>query len=270
MPPDTPHFSVGLLSKNSLIDWHNVQKLFGLWNALAPTYFPNRFDITEPIRRPLTYQNLETMKECWEQIVHFKRTKAPWIDASCLLEEPYPISGRYSSLLFSAEYVEGLESEILKFTDQAAAEIGAHFSYVHMANNLEKERDRESKIDTVSSCGINDKFPSVSIHTKHLKLGIPNLYWRTWLSREYIDAIGTEKLSNCPIHSVKWLHDDLVMLQLTEFIDDSLQHEEEFEKIRNAAKNFLGFEFFQPASWPEGYKPLIDILNDTSAANRLK
>ncbi|CAN5423822.1 hypothetical protein BH11CYA1_BH11CYA1_09370 [soil metagenome] len=269
-PQDYPNISCGLLTKQSFKEWSTVNELFTLWHKHAPSYFPNRFDQIEPIRRPLSFGNLEAMKEIWDMIVFFKRTKSPWLEASCSIAAPYEQSQKYSYLSITAENIRGLESELLAFMGTAAIAASADFAYAQIANNTEFDRDFAERIASVYKCGIHDKYPIVGVHGKHLNLGIPDLYWCTILGKERIEEIGRAKLSGCPVHKVQWLTEDLVMLQLTASIQDSRDNEKDFEELRHRIKKYLGEQLFQPNSWPPGYRPLVDILNEIAAKNLLK
>ena len=141
---------------------------------------------------------------------------------------------------------------------------------MHRANFSERNHDSKNKIGCVSTGGIHDQYPQISIYTKELKLGLPNIYWCTIFGEDYIESIGRQKLSECPVHKIQWLSDNLVMLQLTESVNDSWEHEAEFENLRDKVKNYLGLNLFQPQSLPTGYRPLVDILNERSAQNRKK
>jgi hypothetical protein len=96
---------------------------------------------------------------------------------------------------------------------------------------------------------------------------MPDLYWCTILGKDKVEEIGRAGLSACPVYKVQWLNDDLVRLQLTSSINDSRDNEQDFEKLRVNIKRYLGEKLFQPYSWPPGYRPLIDILNEIAAKN---
>jgi len=266
-PRDYPNISCGILTKQSFKDWGTVRELFTLWHKVAPAYFPNRYDVIEPIRRPLSIETLDAMQEIWEMSVCFKTTKSPWVEASCSIEGSFESERKYSTLHVTAESGTSAEPELIKFIEQAALATDAEFAYMHRANSTEQNRDREKKIDSVYTCGVADKYPLISVYSKHLPLGMPDLYWCTILGKDKVEEIGRARLSACPVYKVQWLNDDLVRLQLTSSINDSRDNEQDFEKLRANIKRYLGEKLFQPYSWPDGYRPIIDILNELSAKN---
>ncbi len=144
-PRDYPNISCGILTKRSFKDWGTVRELFTLWHKVAPTSFPNKYDVIEPIRRPLSIETLDAMQEIWEMIVFFKTTKSPWVEASCSIEGSFESEGKYSNLKITAESGTSAEPELIRFIEQAATATDAEFAYMHRANSTEQNRDREKK-----------------------------------------------------------------------------------------------------------------------------
>jgi hypothetical protein len=135
---------------------------------------------------------------------------------------------------------------------EAMAALGGHFGYVHRVNDSEAKMGLET--NTCSRYLTDGACRTLSIFSPQLQRGIPNLFWTTVLGKPCVEAIGRDLIDSCPVKRIKWVAEEIVLLQLSDSVHDSLEHEAEFEEIRALAKEHLGLKFFQPyCRKPDGH-----------------
>lgn len=241
---DYPKISFGFLSPKGFQDCDTAIEFMKLWHALSPESFPNRWGAYEPLHRKLTIENIDSLSDDWKIMASFKRTRPPKLHASITIGEPYGESDTYSLLTATAEVWPNLGESIAKFIEAACANTDAVFGFVHRVNEAEIELGQK----TWTVCKghfVGSKYHYLSIFTQHLKDGLPNLYWLTALGAPFIKAIGAKTIDSCPAFKKTWLKEDLVVIQLSGSIDDSINDELYFENLREDAKEHLGKHFFQ-------------------------
>ena len=241
---DYQRISFGLLTPKGFHDFDNVVEVMKLWHTLSPDSFPDRWGAYEPLTRELTNKNIESLRDDWGIIAFFKRTKPPKLAASFTIREPFQESETFSLITATAEVWPSLAESIAEFISAACASTGAVFGYVHRVNQAEVELGQ--KTWTVSKGHfVGSKYHYLSIFSQHLEKGLPNLYWLTALGAPYIEAMGASTIDSCPAYKKTWLREDLVVIQLSKSIDDSLNDESNFEILRERVKTHLGLYLFQ-------------------------
>lgn len=242
--PKYPAISFGLLSPTSFKNFDNALILFELWHQLVPSTFPSLFGVTEPLREKLNFDCLNELRRFWHFSVYFKRSKFPRLHASIAIEDQLEVSKNHSTLSAFVERTAELDTLLGNFITASAVGLDCHFGYVHRVNESEAKFGLET--NSTSRYVPDGEFRTLTIFSPQLKRGIPNLFWITILGKPYVELIGREKIDSCPVKNVQWLTEHIVLLQLTDSVDDSFEKEAEFEYIRLKAKEHLGIRFFQP------------------------
>ncbi|MFA7337856.1 MAG: hypothetical protein WC028_13800 [Candidatus Obscuribacterales bacterium] len=238
-----PIISSGFVTVLSFNDWDVVERFFELWKDCSPESFPVRYGVIEPFRRKLDITRLPEIKSCWKGLVFFENGGIPRFDSSISIPDAFRLSDRLDSgCTFQGELVKNGEDSGVEFISKVAVANYAKFGYVHVPNNHEYLSGKAIGSYTRSK---KDSFLGLSIFPVHLNGGIPNVYWCTYLGHPYVSIIGKEAIDSCGAYEIEWLNDDLVRIQLTKSIMDSIDNEIEFEKFRSEVKDRLGYKVFR-------------------------
>lgn len=239
----SPVISSGFVTALSFNDWDVVERFFEFWRNCSPESFPVRYGVTEPFRRELDITRLDEMKSCWKGLVFFENAGTPKFYSSISIPDAFRVTDHLDSgCTFQGELVKNGEGSSVEFISRAAVANYAKFGYVHVSNNYEP---LESKAIGSYTRSRKDSFWGLSLFPIHLKGAIPNIYWCTYLGHPYVSMIGKEAIDSCGAYKIEWLNDDIVRIQLTESIMDSIDNEIEFEEFRAEVKGRLGYIVFR-------------------------
>ena len=84
----------------------------------------------------------------------------------------------------------------------------------------------------------------IGVTTRDLERGIPNICWLNAFGKPYIKLFGAEKLMSSPVYKAHKISDDLIVLQLTEDVEEIKVNYKSLVSKRAEVKKYLGMEYF--------------------------
>lgn len=244
--------SLGFFTRSSFKDFETVDLVMNLWHEHFKETFPDRWG---PLRanRNFSIEYLEDLRSDWEFMAFFTRRKEQSLEFTISIDEPMEVSGRYSVLKGHPYYTDAMERSADAFISAVCSNLTIALGYLHLTNETDWTKEINSGHQHLTKKGVcgkylyerASKYSSLSYFLPKFELGVPNLYWKTYLGRECIDILGEDQISSCPAYKVEWLNREHAAIQLTDSICDSFLNEDSFENTRLMAKKHFGIEKFQ-------------------------
>lgn len=84
----------------------------------------------------------------------------------------------------------------------------------------------------------------VTPYTHQLKHWLPDMYWGVVFGKAYVDLFGLDHLLATPAYVVEKLSDDAVYIQLSSFVQDVFEKNDQIDEQREIVKQHLGYDAF--------------------------
>lgn len=224
---------LGILTSCSLDSKENGRRIFEIINSVEPALVPEKFDLHEPIRRPFSYEDLDTALAHWGNGFLWERKK-PKSVGHFLSGPPYPID----DVLYIDTILGAVPTDrVVQLMGRLATEFEATLGYVDCYSDVVL-----ADIEHYQECVMPY---SQGLTTHHLKSGLPGLSWVTYFGTNYVELIGVNKLRSAPAYSVQ-SHGEGIVVRLTENPGIS---EEENKALNRAKLQFIehvGVKAFRP------------------------
>lgn len=227
--------SAGLLLNGNISSPKFANWFFGLAEALIPEILPNRCGAKEPTRKLGRLGLHEVLNTTWGKQFMWSNDLSGlngiWSVA------PQPPAKRHSTMFI---YGDALQFDALKLVTlyKAIAErYNVDYGYIHAVSDQEEEYLFQEDYPSYENY-------NSGVVTASLRKGLPDLPWMAIFGSPYIELLGAETILSTPAFRVETWNEKLIALQLTESISDLYDYYERFFRIRKAARDLFGAEYF--------------------------
>jgi hypothetical protein len=214
----------------------SLQKLFRLWAEHLPHLLPEKKGLGDSRTYPFDWHHPENiLGEIQLHTVYFERHN-PAMEAS-LYNRPDGNRG-HSDWQLCFDQTAADQEKLVSFLADVAVQLRCDYAYAHIINEFDIKQSERSHVVYYAGVGKSiGYYMNVTTHT----LGdfLPDLYWCNVFGAPYVRLFGMERLLNTPGVHVTQLADDCIMIRLTENISDCTQRIDDFESLRNKARNHL-------------------------------
>jgi hypothetical protein len=230
-----------ILSPHPLSRQEDARNLIRLWAEVAPDILPDRVGTYEPIKREFSVDDLSELLAEWENHVLFRRVAKPKLHSSIFMQ--YGPHRKHSSWTISVDDPNGLSlSSLQKLLEQASTDFSADFAFLHSPMTC----DIEIGLASGSIAYLNSAKSRISLFvTTHLLARyIPDIYWVTLFGQPYVRLFSRERLLSAPAYRVHELGNGSVLMQLTEFLDESAEALDSYQACKILVKDHLSSDAF--------------------------
>jgi len=225
---------LGFITSNSMTSRARGRAFFELTASLMPALLPQRYDVSEPVKRNFSLTRLDEMLASWGNGFLWRRDKPPtlgsyWAGTSHGIDDAI-----YIEVLGKSIDTTALVTYLAALVDAFSPRL----AYIHSIHSRELS-DLEYYRNCVMPFG-------QGLSTHDLKGGIPGLCWATYLGPEYVNLIGPERLLSTPAHEVREIASGFY-IQLTNSVWSGETDYDTFCLVRNAAIQHLDRGVFSSA-----------------------
>lgn len=222
---------LGLVLSEDLSEWPRGARFLTTLRRAAPEFAPDLYGEYEPLTKKFAQS---TVEHAWSPTFLWKA-------------QARAVEGGVFNGTLGGHAEIGISDERRNLDDAAARsvlralsqEFQPMFGYLHRLNPQDFDPRGPG---TVVDLGGGNLF--LTVGAKHLRNGIPDLYWATILGPPFSIRLGKERIASTPIFAVEELAPDVFYLQLTASLGDSETDYDQFVAIRQEAKAHLDGRLF--------------------------
>ncbi len=227
----------------------DARQLLALWAEKAPNLLPDRAGTYEPLRRPFSIAEMESLIAEWQYHVIFKRVAKPKLQSAVFMQHG-PHRQHSSWKISTDDSGDQNLRELLNLAESAGTEFSADFGLIHRPTESDIEIGLASKsVSHLSKTKIN-----LFVTTHLLKRYIPDVYWVTLFGKPYVNLFSRERLLSAPAYRVLELENGSILLQLTEHPPGSGESPSDHEAKKNLVKDHLNPQAFFSVEKGPDYK----------------
>ena len=237
-----------MLSPLPLDSHEDARNLFDIWARNAPSFFPDRAGVHEPLKRPFSLASLEDVLDDWKFQFLLKRVSSPKLQSVVMMQYgPHKLHSTWTIGLRRIKDFDDISfGNLIK---AAARSFLPDFGFIHSVTAAETARGLSN--GSIAFLDSARKTKSLYVTTHILKRYVPDIYWTTIFGGQYVQLFSRSRLLSAPVHRVEELGNGCVLLQLTPKLTDVFDDESHFERLRQVVRNHLGADvFFDPAKGP--------------------
>ncbi len=217
---------------------------------------PQKYDIYEPIKRPVNAEAFDDMVECVSKGLIFKRNK-PFLETSVFSRRED--DGGNHALVVTDFNGEDTSCDSLQYLlKRISTQLVLDYSSLHQISKHEIEFSARNGSTFIQ--GSKDLKCHFSVSSGVIQQYIPDIYWANLFGPAYIEHFGRERLLSSPAETVEEWNDGHIFIRLS---DDIMDFENDFprmQSIRERVKEHLGNEsFFSQEKGSEGKYSVPDF-----------
>lgn len=233
-----------ILSRMAMWDADDFITRMKLHNAMLPTMIPQKWDVSEPIKK------IYNPDELWDYVhqrvgyldeLYWVRTKKTRSEGTFSAGNRCESKGllRHAKESIKSELSQTNVDELIAYVKQSAVQFKADIAYIECwTKNYFEQVIYEQIIRT------NLFAPILSVATRALRYWLDDVFWVTIFGDAYVRLFGMKKLLSVPAYKVEKLNDETVFIQLTENVHDVIDDFAEMQRIRQAVKDHLDPDAF--------------------------
>ncbi len=206
-----------------------------------PDLTPEKWGWVEPLKQPFEPDHLDKMVHangvC--ETAHWKRAKRPKAEGgfSTRWKSGSPrVRDTHANISFNTELGQVAQEALITYVKQSSIRVTADIALIDVVSESYIDFARESE-----SALYGRRFYLVT-HT--LRHWLPDVFWVTVFGPAYVRLFGKERLLTAPAFAVEELGPEMVYVQLTEHIADTVTHPELLQSRRDAFKKHVDHNAF--------------------------
>lgn len=235
--------SLALMLPYQITSFDVHERLFGIWQRVAPRLLPTHASQTEPVRTPFDPTNLPRDPYLWGGYSWLAVRKKPGVEAHFL-------DGLHhqSSIHIEVTLAVGAGPDLVRDLGLAlAAELQPDFGLVHTLTRAEADEARPvRRPDVLTINRVTGEFFLSGAHSRQLANGMPTLYWVTIFGEPYRKILSDRLAGLTAAHDVSETG-NATIVQLTPDAPDEASYPT-FAAVRGAAMESLGRDLFWPSA----------------------
>lgn len=206
----------------------------------APHFSPQRYGSSEPLRHLFDDANIDDALNSWPLQPFLWRRSRPTVRGRIFVAP----EGRpnHTVVALSADISGSGDDEVVRLLQSWGRDLHADFGFIR----IPAPRDIQSGIDAGVLSPIDRRGTRFTMFvTSHdLRRCLPDAYWGTLFGPAYVRHFGKDRILTAPAHLVRDLGDDVVYMQMTPRIEDTVVRPEHLASVRDHVKVHLGARSF--------------------------